>query len=468
MRKLNFSLTSIITLLTIASSAKINPCYAEDASLVRLTNISTRANVGADLENMIAGFAISGSGNLKLIMRSLGQGLRNYGVPTDLDPQFEVVTYPARQFINNNDNWINNGSNIATELQSSQQSPPHNTDAATILTLPTGIYTTEVKPNSTAGVGLIEVFEAAGATGDARLINISTRSFVSSDLQKQIAGFGVVGNGTLKIAARAIGQGLVERGVPTNLNAKIQVYTYPARQLVGENDDWQSGTTANELTSKGYNPPHATDAALILNLTAGAYTVEVSPVDKPGIGLVELNELERSASSNPTDNAGSGNSDKWSQAHNTFRQKISDGTVNGQPKPSSPLPDMSSDATLAQVAKNYAAKCVWEHNANRSSDYSALGGSGYVGENLYAATGGEPSAATVVESWFNEYSDYNYSTNSCSNMCGHYTQIVWRNSVKVGCSSVFCPTVQGLSFSNAWLVVCNYAPGGNYNGEKPY
>ena len=42
------------------------------------------------------------------------------------------------------------------------------------------------------------------------------------------------------------------------------------------------------------------------------------------------------------------------------------------------------DDKLQLVAQNYANKCVWEHNAERSSDYQAAGGTGYVGENLAA------------------------------------------------------------------------------------
>ncbi|CAH1441532.1 unnamed protein product [Lactuca virosa] len=46
-------------------------------------------------------------------------------------------------------------------------------------------------------------------------------------------------------------------------------------------------------------------------------------------------------------------------------------------------------------------------------------------------------------------------------MCGHYTQVVWRNSVRLGCARVQCN-------NDAWFVTCNYDPPGNYVGEKPY
>ena len=46
---------------------------------------------------------------------------------------------------------------------------------------------------------------------------------------------------------------------------------------------------------------------------------------------------------------------------------------------------------------------------------------------------------------------------------GHYTQVVWRASVKIGCAIVDCPNVTFHS-----TVLCDYAPGGNIQGQKPY
>ena len=70
---------------------------------------------------------------------------------------------------------------------------------------------------------------------------------------------------------------------------------------------------------------------------------------------------------------------------------------------------------------------------------------------------------TVVASWENEKKDYNYPDNTCKTgkSCGHYTQVVWKNSTKLGCGMAFCP-------DNSQIWVCNYDPPGNYVGESPY
>ncbi|WZZ21497.1 hypothetical protein YC2023_122884 [Brassica napus] len=68
----------------------------------------------------------------------------------------------------------------------------------------------------------------------------------------------------------------------------------------------------------------------------------------------------------------------------------------------------------------------------------------------------------AVHSWIVEGSSYNFNTNSCdgSEMCGHYTQIVWRDTKKLECASVVCENGAGV------FITCNYDPPGNYVGRE--
>jgi pathogenesis-related protein 1 len=150
-------------------------------------------------------------------------------------------------------------------------------------------------------------------------------------------------------------------------------------------------------------------------------------------------------------------------AHNAARSGPLD------PTPSPALPPVTWDAVLADTAFGYLSRCVAtstppslvDHNANRSADYAALGGSGYVGENIYASTGtATPTAA--VSSWMSEAPQFIYAS-SAIGTAGHYTQVVWRASVRIGCAIVNCPAV---TFHDT--VLCDYAPGGNIVGQKPY
>ena len=71
------------------------------------------------------------------------------------------------------------------------------------------------------------------------------------------------------------------------------------------------------------------------------------------------------------------------------------------------------------MAQNYADKCIFQHNADRASQQSTFRS---VGENL-AATSGTVNYKALVLDWYNENTDYDYSSNSCSVVCGHYTQV---------------------------------------------
>jgi pathogenesis-related protein 1 len=153
--------------------------------------------------------------------------------------------------------------------------------------------------------------------------------------------------------------------------------------------------------------------------------------------------------------------DGFVTAHNDARS----GPLNPMPSPA--LPPVTWDAVLADSVYNYAVRCqgangLLSHNANRSADYQALGGSGYVGENIYGSSGNNATPAAAMTLWMSEAADYDYASNNIG-AAGHYTQIVWRSSVRIGCAIVDCPA---LTYHNT--VICDYAPGGNINGERPY
>jgi uncharacterized protein YkwD len=85
---------------------------------------------------------------------------------------------------------------------------------------------------------------------------------------------------------------------------------------------------------------------------------------------------------------------------------------------------------------------------------------GSYGENLFEITGAAASSAQVVANWATEAWNYDYTSNTCRGVCGHYTQIVWRDTKKVGCA-----VARGKA-REVW--VCDYDPPGNWAGERPY
>ncbi|NWX91437.1 PI16 inhibitor, partial [Nothoprocta ornata] len=137
--------------------------------------------------------------------------------------------------------------------------------------------------------------------------------------------------------------------------------------------------------------------------------------------------------------------------HNKFRSQVS--------PPAMDMLKMSWDAELEAFAQAYAEKCIWDHNKER----------GRRGENLFAMT---PTLDLefAVEDWNGEEKFYNLTTTTCApgQMCGHYTQVVWASTHRIGCGVKFCAKIDGIETEDMYLLVCNYYPPGNMKGRKPY
>ncbi|KAJ7567866.1 hypothetical protein O6H91_01G116500 [Diphasiastrum complanatum] len=87
------------------------------------------------------------------------------------------------------------------------------------------------------------------------------------------------------------------------------------------------------------------------------------------------------------------------------------------------------------------------------------------GENIFSGQGKNYTASDAVNSWVAAKQFYDYPTNSCSRpgQCGTYTQVVWKDTTKLGCGVGFCPAGTTSTF-----IICNYSPAGNFNGERPF
>ncbi len=134
--------------------------------------------------------------------------------------------------------------------------------------------------------------------------------------------------------------------------------------------------------------------------------------------------------------------------HNAIRQELYSGA------------DMSWSEEIATSAQAYAdvlgASGVMEHDASNDK----------YGENLAIATY-NISYADSTDLWYSEKPYYDYASNSClpDKVCGHYTQIIWKNSTQLGCGS---SNVETGRFEGGIIVVCRYSPPGNWIGQQPY
>jgi uncharacterized protein YkwD len=85
------------------------------------------------------------------------------------------------------------------------------------------------------------------------------------------------------------------------------------------------------------------------------------------------------------------------------------------------------------------------------------------GENIYFSSRNAATPLMASTAWYNEIKDFTYGKLEKNGWAksGHYTQMVWRTTTKVGIGAASCP-------SGAVIIVANYDPAGNFMGEKPY
>jgi hypothetical protein len=101
----------------------------------------------------------------------------------------------------------------------------------------------------------------------------------------------------------------------------------------------------------------------------------------------------------------------------------------------------------------------WAEHLLASGDFCHPPGVSY-GQNLFEIRGRKASPAQVVENWAEEAKNYEADSNRCRGVCGHFTQIVWRDTKQVGCAAA------GNQRREVW--VCNYYPPGNVEGQRPF
>lgn len=142
-------------------------------------------------------------------------------------------------------------------------------------------------------------------------------------------------------------------------------------------------------------------------------------------------------------------------AHNTLRRSVAAAETRrlGQ---TVTIPDLTWNPTAASIAQTWANHLL----AIDSLDHNA--GRGNLGENLYMEEGSNPATSgdRAVALWAAEASSYTWDTDSCTSVCGHYTQIIWAATTSIGCGKATDGT------RTYWA--CDYAPPGNISGQRPY
>lgn len=124
----------------------------------KLTNISSRGLVEVDQQIVIGGFVIQ-DGPVKVLMRGIGPTLANYGITNPLaNPRIALVLQDGTVVLEN-DNWSGTDVAAAAQQVGAFPLPAGSLDAALLINLPPGTYTTHLSGvGGIQGVALLEIY----------------------------------------------------------------------------------------------------------------------------------------------------------------------------------------------------------------------------------------------------------------------------------------------------------------------
>jgi hypothetical protein len=170
--------------------------------------------------------------------------------------------------------------------------------AAVRLNMAPGSYTVHVSGvDDGTGVAIVEVYDAASLT-PVQMVNLSTRGAVGTGVNIMVAGFVITGDTPQRVLVRGVGPTLADFGVDGVLaDPVLRLFrsTPSGAELLQTNGDWSTASNAAQITSTasavgGFAlTAGAGDAALLVDLDPGSYTVELAGVDAgTGVGLIEV------------------------------------------------------------------------------------------------------------------------------------------------------------------------------------
>jgi hypothetical protein len=265
----------------------------------RLINMSSRAVVGAGPDALIAGVVVADTTAKRYLARGVGPGLAAFGVAGTLpDPQL-TISATGRGELFRNSGWETgpDASRMGSYARSVGAFPLTRgvKDAALASELASGAYTVEVATaTGQSGLGLAELYEL-DASG--RTVNLSTRARVRSGAGVLVGGFVVQGAAHKRMLIRAVGPTLGAFGLDGVLADPV-LTVYLGSAAIASNDRWDAGAASAAVAAAATRAgafnlaARSEDAALLISLAPGAYTVEVKgKAGGEGVALLEIYEI---------------------------------------------------------------------------------------------------------------------------------------------------------------------------------
>jgi hypothetical protein len=240
-----------------------------------------------------------------LLIRAAGPALGAHGVSGTLSDPLLALFQGATKIGENND-WggTTELSSAFAQVGAFAYGALNSKDAAIFRSgataLPPGNYTLQVSAaGGDPGNVLAELYDATPAgtstAATARLVNVSVLKQIGAGAMLT-AGFVIGGSGDRTVLIRAVGPALAD--APFKLSGTMadpKLDLFSGQTVINANDDWGGGaalSTAFANVGAFALGGASKDAALLVTLAPGSYTVQVSPVGGiGGLTLVEVYEV---------------------------------------------------------------------------------------------------------------------------------------------------------------------------------
>lgn len=345
---------------------------------------------------------------------------------------------------------------VATDYQTVQPDVPKQTNSPT----PSGVTQTQVVVNeinvqytysSARTVFVVPTVVASTLTQTATVpayvlngatITPSALTTITNTIDAQAIPTGTDAGlpltGTLPLVSVLIG------GATVTVSQQTFTYYTPAVNAAGQTATAQPATTANangaissvsDIISTKQSGPSAVPAgpgSSSIASVATAASASASPATTPIASATASATQSGTTATSISESSQDDFVQEILNAMNTVRASHS-------------APNLSWDYDLASAALTYAQSCNFDHSTDAS-----------FGETLAAGTATDP--AFYIDLWSQESSKYDFSDPGFSDATGHFTQLVWAATTKVGCGfSSGCG-----QYSN--YLVCRYTVPGNVVG----
>lgn len=137
-------------------------------------------------------------------------------------------------------------------------------------------------------------------------------------------------------------------------------------------------------------------------------------------------------------------------------------------------PGLRMDDTLNEMAQKWAEHLCEKGELSHSEKATREIDGEYVGESCASKTLSSDNPNNIVnhvfsgkdcvDQWYEEHSKYDFSTPGHQDNCGHFTQMVWKNTRGLGVGMVRKLKDNTVNY----YIVMNYLPGGNIACAEEY